>query len=112
MQNNIEKITLCGGSYRTYEDWKETYDMVVFGIQCIQDGYMPNSERQQQYMQAYKDVRTKDLKLVKFLSFLKFSRRPYWSTQTLHRKEHLVRNSILNSLTRWKQSAVQAMQRR
>ena len=111
-KEHIESITLNGGSYRTYEDWKETYDMVVFGIQCIQDGYMPNSERQQQYMQAYKDVRTKDLKLVKFLSFLKFSRRPYWSTQTLHRKEHLVRNSSLNSLTRWKQSAVQAMQRR
>jgi len=111
-KGHIEKITLCGGSYRTYEEWKEAYDMVVFGIQCIQDGYIPNSEREQQYMQAYKDVRSRDAKLVKLLSFLKSYHRPQWGTQALHRKENLVRNSGLNSLTRWKAAAVQAIQRR
>jgi hypothetical protein len=111
-KGHIEKITLCGGSYRTYEEWKEAYDMVVFGIQCIQDGYIPNSEREQQYMQAYKDVRSRDAKLVKLLSFLKSYHRPQWSSQALHRRENLVHNSGLNSLTRWKQAAVQAIQRR
>ena len=86
--------------------------MVVFGIQCIQDGYMPNSEREQQYMQAYKDVRAKDVKLVKLLSLLKSSHHHYWSSHTLQRKENVVRNSGLNSLTRWKDAAVQAMQRK
>lgn len=111
-REHVESITLNGGSYKTYEDWKETYDMVVFGIQCIQDGYMPNSEREQQYMQAYKDVRAKDVKLVKLLSLLKSSHHHYWSSHMLQRKENVVRNSGLNSLTRWKDAAVQAMQRK
>ena len=43
-KGHIEKITLCGGSYRTYEEWKEAYDMVVFGIQCIQDWRKPQGK--------------------------------------------------------------------
>ena len=111
-KGHIEQITLSGGNYRTYEDWKEVYEMEVAGVQYMQDGYMPNSERQEQYMQIYKDIKVQDKKLKKLLLILKQSKTPYWCNRTLRRKDALVKNTSLNSLSRWKSAAVQAMQKR
>ena len=111
-KGHIEEITLSGGSYKTYENWKEVYDMIVSGVQYIQDGYIPNSERQEQYMQICKDVKERDAKLLKQLLLMKERRSCTWSNRKFQRADGLVRTSSLNSLTRWKMAAVQAIQNR
>jgi len=111
-KEHIEKITLTGGNYKTYENWREIYDMEVSGVQLIQSGYMPNSERQEQYMEIYKDVKAHDTKLKKLLLMLSDRRKPYWSANRLKRSDNLIRNSGLNCLTRWKSAAMQAIQKK
>ena len=111
-KDHIEEITLVGGSYKTYENWKEIYDMIVSGVQYIQGGYIPNSERQTQYMQICKDVKARDALLLKQLRILKERQSLSWSSRKLQRTDGLVRNSSLNSLTRWKRAAVQAIHNR
>ena len=111
-REHIEEITLAGGSYKTYENWKEIYDMMVSGVQYIQDGYIPNAERQTQYMQICKDVKERDARLLKQLRLLKERRSLAWSSHKFQRANGLVRTSSLNSMTRWKMAAVKAIQAR
>ncbi len=111
-REHIEEITLVGGSYKTYEDWKEVYDMIVSGVQYIQGGYIPNSERQTQYLQICKDVKQRDALLLKQLRILKERRGLSWSNRKLQRPDGLVRKSSLNGITRWKIAAVQAIRTR
>ena len=86
--------------------------MIVSGVQYIQDGYIPNSERQEQYMQICKDVKERDAKLLKQLLLMKERRSCAWSNRKFQRADGLVRTSSLNSLTRWKMAAVQTIQNR
>jgi len=92
--------------------FREVYDMIVSGVQYIQGGYIPNSERQTQYLQICKDVKQRDALLLKQLRILKERRGLSWSNRKLHRPDGLVRKSSLNGITRWKIAAVQAIRTR
>ena len=85
---------------------------MVSGVQYIQDGYIPNAERQTQYMQICKDVKERDARLLKQLRLLKERRSLAWSSHKFQRANGLVRTSSLNSMTRWKMAAVKAIQAR
>ena len=78
----------------------------------IQGGYIPNSERQTQYLQICKDVKERDALLLKQLRILKERRGLSWSNRKLQRPDGLVRKSSLNGITRWKIAAVQAIRTR
>ena len=86
--------------------------MIVSGVQYIQGGYIPNSERQTQYLQICKDVKERDALLLKQLRILKERRGLSWSNRKLQRPDGLVRKSSLNGITRWKIAAVQAIRTR
>ena len=111
-EKNINRIISAGGNYADKERWTQYYNIFQCAVKATQEGYMPNSERQEQYMQIYKDIKLQDKKLKKLLLMLKQSKTPYWCNRTLRRKDALVKNTSLNSLSRWKSAAVQAMQRK
>ena len=64
LKANIEKITLSGGTAHDYDNWLDIYNCIVCGITAMQRGYLPNSERQRQYVAIYRDIRSKNMELV------------------------------------------------
>jgi hypothetical protein len=107
-KSNIEKITLSGGTYRAYENWVEIYNMLVCGLNYIKNSYLPNSERQEQYLEIYNDVKSRNKKLARLLAFWKERKSIVWSGRELKRKDDLIKNSGSNALTRWKLAAINA----
>ena len=107
-KSNIEEITLCGGKYASYENWVEVYNMLVCGLNYIRNSYLPNSERQEQYLEIYNDVKSRNKKLVRLLAFWKERKGLAWSGRELKRKDDSIKNSSSNALTRWKLAAINA----
>ena len=107
-KSNIEKITLYGGTYTSYENWVEIYNMLVCGLNYIRNSYLPNSERQEQYLEIYSDVKSRNKKLARLLASWKERKSIAWSGRGLKRKEDLIKNSGSIALTRWKLAALNA----
>lgn len=107
-KSNIEKITLYGGTYTSYENWVEIYNMLVCGLNYIRNSYLPNSERQEQYLEIYNDAKSRNKKLARLLALWKERKSIYWSGRELKRKDDLIKNSGSNALTRWKLAAINA----
>lgn len=107
-KSNIEKITLYGGTYTSYENWVEIYNMLVCGLNYIRNSYLPNSERQEQYLEIYNDAKSRNKKLARLLAFWMERKSIAWSGRELKRKDDLIKNSGSNALTRWKLAAINA----
>lgn len=107
-KSNIEEITLSGGTYTSYENWVEIYNMLVCGLNYIRNSYLPNSERQEQYLEIYNDVKSRNKKLARLLAFWKERKSIARSGRELKRKDDLIKNSGFNALTRWKLAATNA----
>ena len=102
-KSNIEKITLCGGSAHDYDNWLDQYNCIQCGLNALQRGYLPNSERQKEYLRAYKDIRDKNQQLVTLLlkwQSLKDMRNRHVNAQTPS-KAH-VSDIALEARGRWK----------
>lgn len=71
MKDNVEKITLLGGSSSDYQEWLERWNAINCGVQEIRDSYMPQGSRQQAYLEIYKDILNKNRELCTYLSQLR-----------------------------------------
>jgi hypothetical protein len=69
---------------------------------------LPNSERQEQYLEIYNDAKSRNKKLARLLAFWKERKSIAWSGRELKRKNDLIKNSGSNALTRWKLAAINA----
>ena len=102
-KGNIEKITLCGGTAHDYDNWLDQYNCIQCGLTALQTGYLPNSERQKEYLRTYQDIRDKNLQLVKLLlqwQSLKDMRNSRTSAQTPSKAN--ISDIALEAKGRWK----------
>jgi len=104
-KSNIEKITLKGGSVTVYEDWLSQYEMILEGIDYLHNSYTPNSNRQAQYIETYKDIKKRNERLEKQLRIMTLASR----RTSIGENHHTLadRRKALNSLTRWKAAAME-----
>ena len=45
LRENINKITMCGGSSQDYREWLEIYNCLQTALKAVRDAYMPLNER-------------------------------------------------------------------
>lgn len=72
MERRINKIMGYGGSAQLYNDWMDRYRCCQYGLQEVQDAYMPLSYRKAQYLAIYRDLVAKNGELYDLLTQLKF----------------------------------------
>ena len=53
LKGNIERITLEGGSAKSYTTWLERYNAINCGLQAVRDAYMPQGKRKEQYLAIF-----------------------------------------------------------
>lgn len=72
LKENIEKITLYGGTSAQYRQWLERYNAINCGLQAVRDAYMPQGKRKEQYLEIYKDVLAKNVEVCELLAYLRY----------------------------------------
>ena len=55
-QRNINRIITVGGRSEHQRLWIEKYNVFTSAIKAIQQGYLPNSQRKNEYLKIYKDI--------------------------------------------------------
>ena len=63
-RENINKITMCGGSSQDYKEWLEIYNCLQTALKAVRDAYMPLNERKKQYLEIYHDIVLRNQQLV------------------------------------------------
>lgn len=71
LKQNIDCITMEGGSVSSYREWIERYNAITCGLQAVRDAYMPQSNRKEQYLAIYKDILLKTADVCNYLSYLR-----------------------------------------
>ena len=71
LKQNIERITLEGGSAGEYRTWLERYNAINCGLQAVRDAYMPMGKRKEQYLAIYKDILQKTVEVCDYISYLR-----------------------------------------
>lgn len=69
-RENINKITMKGGTSQDYRDWLEIYNCLQTALQAVRDAYMPLNERKKQYLEIYHDIVLRNNQLVQFITSL------------------------------------------
>ena len=69
-RENINKITMNGGTSQDYRDWLEIYNCLQTALQAVRDAYMPLNERKKQYLEIYHDIVLRNNQLVQFITSL------------------------------------------
>lgn len=69
-QQNINKITLYGGTSNDYKDWSNVYHSLAFAIKVTRESYMDLGSRKREYLTIYRDIVKKNLTLTKQLRTL------------------------------------------
>ena len=69
-QQNINKITLYGGTSDDYKDWSNVYHSLAFAIKVTRESYMDLGSRKREYLTIYRDIVKKNLTLTKQLRTL------------------------------------------
>lgn len=67
-RENINKITMNGGTSQDYRDWLEIYNCLQTALQAVRDAYMPLNERKKQYLEIYHDIVLRNNQLVQFIT--------------------------------------------
>lgn len=70
-RENINKITMCGGSSQDYREWLEIYNCLQVALKAVRDAYMPLNERKKQYLEIYHDIVLRNQQLVGYVTSLK-----------------------------------------
>ena len=70
-RENINKITMCGGTSQDYKEWLEIYNCLQVALKAVRDAYMPLNERKKQYLEIYHDIVLRNQQLVGYVSSLK-----------------------------------------
>ena len=71
LKQNIERITICGGTVQSYREWLERYNALQCGIDAIRNEYMPQGSRKEQYIAIYKDILNKNVEVCEYLEYLR-----------------------------------------
>ena len=69
-RENINKITMCGGSSQDYREWLEIYNCLQTSLKAVRDAYMPLNERKKQYLEIYHDIVLRNQQLVGYVTSL------------------------------------------
>jgi hypothetical protein len=71
LKQNIERITLEGGTAGEYRTWLERYNAINCGLQAVRDAYMPMGKRKEQYLAIYKDILLKNTEVCELILALR-----------------------------------------
>lgn len=69
-RENINKITMKGGSSQDYRHWLEIYNCLQTALQAVRNAYLPLNERKRQYLEIYHDLVSRNSQLVQFVTAL------------------------------------------
>ena len=73
-RENINKITMCGGSSQDYREWLEIYNCLQTALKAVRDAYMPLNERKKQYLEIYHDIVLRNQQLVSYVTSLRYGK--------------------------------------
>lgn len=71
LKQNIERITLEGGTPQQYRTWLERYNAINCGLQAVRDAYMPTGSRKSQYLAIYQDILQKNVEVCEYITYLR-----------------------------------------
>lgn len=104
-RENINRITMKGGTSQDYREWLEIYNCLQTALKAVRDAYMPLNERKKQYLEIYHDIVLRNSQLVQYITFLSYGKE---AEELLHSKvsPRYVRLSSYTSdaMGRWKVS--------
>lgn len=66
-QANINRIIGAGGRPSDKERWNDYYNIFQCAIKATQDAYMPNAQRQKEYLAIYADICKENETLIKYI---------------------------------------------
>lgn len=69
-RENINKITMYGGTSQDYKEWVEIYNCLQTALKAVRDAYMPLNERKKQYLEIYHDLVLRNQQLVSYVRSL------------------------------------------
>lgn len=73
-RENINKITMCGGTSQDYREWLEIYNCLQTALKAVRDAYMPLNERKKQYLEIYHDIVLRNQQLVSYVTSLRYGK--------------------------------------
>lgn len=86
LKQNIERITINGGSVQSYREWLERYNAIQCGIDAIRNAYMPQGSRKEQYIAIYRDILKKNVEVCEYLDYLRSAKTvKYYISQSRNR---------------------------
>ena len=73
-RENINKITMNGGTSQDYKEWIEIYNCLQTALKAVRDAYMPLNERKKQYLEIYHDIVRRNSQLVQYIYSLSYGK--------------------------------------
>ena len=70
-RENIEHVTLYGGTSQQYESWRIILKSYEDSLESTKKAYQPNSKRHEIYLFLYNDIKERNQRLLAFLRKLK-----------------------------------------
>lgn len=86
--------------------WTDLARMYDFAIKTVRKGYMPNSERQKQYLAIYDEVTASNDKLILRVRFLATKQRADRIVTSLARFQHRVGENSTAAYNRWRDNGM------
>lgn len=105
-QQNINKITLYGGTSDDYKDWSNVYHSLAFAIKVTRESYMDLGSRKREYLTIYRDIVKKNLTLTKQLRALNAVKTIKEVNGKATKVDRITSNATVatDALGRWQQS--------
>ena len=104
-KNNLSALT-GKASPEEIDAWTELSKMYDFAIKTIRKGYMPNSERQKQYLAIYDEITATNDKLILRVRFLATKQRADRIVTSLARFQHRVGENATAAYNRWRDNGM------
>ena len=104
-KNNLSALT-GKASPEEIDAWTELSRMYDFAIKTIRKGYMPNSERQKQYLAIYDEITATNDKLILRVRFLATKQRADRIVTSLARFQHRVGENATSAYNRWRDNGM------
>ena len=93
---------------REIDAWNELTGMYEFAIKVTKQAYMPNSERQKQYLSIYDEIVKSNDNLLIRVRYLTTKNKADQLVATLSRFQHRVHENATAGYVRWRDAATQA----
>lgn len=100
-QANIDRIVSAGGSVSDKTRWTEYYKTA---IKEMQDAYMPNAQRKQQYLAIYDDITKQNETLISFLIQLSNKRKTSSLLAARLERRNNVASHASSAISRWREA--------